>query len=166
MVLSLPPIINGDHSKIKLSTKNILIEITATDFTKANIVLNTMVTMFSQYCATPYRYFLSFFKKELILFSLSFSIENVEVIGVDGTSQVFPDISSRTQTATLEYINRCVGVDIPSESVVTLLNRMSLPAELVGKEVHVSVPPTRSGIFAHLLCVFVDHHYIFYTRVI
>jgi len=128
VVLSLPPIINGDHSKIKLSTKNILIEITATDFTKANVVLNTMVTMFSQYCATPY------------------SIENVEVIGTDGTPQVFPDISSRTQTATLEYINRCIGVDVPSESVVALLNRMSLPAELVGKEVRVSVPPTRSDI--------------------
>jgi phenylalanyl-tRNA synthetase beta chain len=29
VVLSLPPIINGEHSKITLNTKNILIEITA-----------------------------------------------------------------------------------------------------------------------------------------
>ena len=29
--LSLPPLINGDHSKIKLTTKNIFVEITATD---------------------------------------------------------------------------------------------------------------------------------------
>lgn len=49
-VLSLPPIINGAHSAIKLSTKNIFIECTATDLTKANIVLNTVVTMFSE-CA-------------------------------------------------------------------------------------------------------------------
>lgn len=55
-VLSLPPIINGDHSKIKLSTKNVLIEVTATDLTKAKIVLNTMVTMFSQYCSSKYSY--------------------------------------------------------------------------------------------------------------
>ncbi|XP_076389314.1 phenylalanine--tRNA ligase beta subunit isoform X3 [Megachile rotundata] len=34
IVLSLPPIINGDHSKITLDTKNVLIECTATDLTK------------------------------------------------------------------------------------------------------------------------------------
>ncbi|RKP21391.1 hypothetical protein ROZALSC1DRAFT_3462, partial [Rozella allomycis CSF55] len=49
-VLSLPPIINGDHSKITLSTKNVFIECTATDFTKAKMVLDTMVCMFAEYC--------------------------------------------------------------------------------------------------------------------
>lgn len=34
--------------------KNILIECTATDLTKANITLNTIVAMFSQYCAQPF----------------------------------------------------------------------------------------------------------------
>jgi phenylalanyl-tRNA synthetase beta subunit len=42
-VLSLPPIINGAHSAITLKTRNVFIECTATDLTKANIVLNTMV---------------------------------------------------------------------------------------------------------------------------
>ena len=31
VVCSLPPLINSDHSKIKLTTKNVFIEITATD---------------------------------------------------------------------------------------------------------------------------------------
>ena len=53
-VLSLPPIINGEHSKISLATKNIFFEVTATDLTKASIVLDTLVTMFSQYCAVPF----------------------------------------------------------------------------------------------------------------
>ena len=53
-VLSLPPIINGDHSKIKLSTKNVLIECTATDLTKAKVVLNTIVAMFSVYCGNQF----------------------------------------------------------------------------------------------------------------
>lgn len=47
-ILSMPPLINSDHSKIKLSTRNVFIEITATDETKANIALNIMVSMFSQ----------------------------------------------------------------------------------------------------------------------
>lgn len=50
VVCSLPPIINSEHSKIKLTTKNIFIEATATDLKKAEIVLDTIVTMFSQYC--------------------------------------------------------------------------------------------------------------------
>jgi len=56
VVLSLPPIINGDHSKITLNTKNVFIECTGTDLTKAKIVLNTMLTMFSQHCAEPFVY--------------------------------------------------------------------------------------------------------------
>lgn len=33
-VLSMPPIINGNHSRITLKTKNVFIECTATDLTK------------------------------------------------------------------------------------------------------------------------------------
>lgn len=40
VVCSLPPLINSEHSKINLETKNIFIEITANDKTKAEIVLN------------------------------------------------------------------------------------------------------------------------------
>uniref|UniRef100_A0A3B4ZCQ0 Phenylalanine--tRNA ligase beta subunit n=1 Tax=Seriola lalandi dorsalis TaxID=1841481 RepID=A0A3B4ZCQ0_SERLL len=54
VVLSMPPIINGDHSKITLKTKNVFIECTATDVTKAKIVLDMMVTMFSEYCSQPF----------------------------------------------------------------------------------------------------------------
>jgi hypothetical protein len=54
VVLSLPPIINGRHSRITLATRNVLIECTATDRTKANIVLDTVVTMFAQHCAKPF----------------------------------------------------------------------------------------------------------------
>lgn len=36
VVLSLPPIINGHHSRITLGTKNVFIECTATDLTKVS----------------------------------------------------------------------------------------------------------------------------------
>lgn len=54
VVCSLPPIINGDHSKITLKTKNIFMEVTALDKTKVEIVNNIMVTMFSQYTSKPF----------------------------------------------------------------------------------------------------------------
>ncbi|KAJ1937646.1 phenylalanine--tRNA ligase subunit beta, partial [Linderina pennispora] len=43
-VMSLPPLINSQHSKITLDTKNVFIEITATDMTKVNVVLNILLT--------------------------------------------------------------------------------------------------------------------------
>ena len=48
-VCSLPPVINGNHSKISPNTRNVFIEITAVDKTKVEIVNHILVTMFSQY---------------------------------------------------------------------------------------------------------------------
>lgn len=53
-VCSLPPIINGDHSKITMNTTNVFIEITALDQTKLEIVNRMMVTMFSGYTSEPF----------------------------------------------------------------------------------------------------------------
>lgn len=56
-VCSLPPIINSNHSKIHLETRNVFIEVTATDRTKVEIVTNILVAMFSQYCSDPFTYY-------------------------------------------------------------------------------------------------------------
>lgn len=53
-VLSMPPMINSEHSKITLNTKNIFLDVTATDETKLAIVVNIVATMFSEYCADPF----------------------------------------------------------------------------------------------------------------
>jgi phenylalanyl-tRNA synthetase beta chain len=50
----MPPVINSEHSKITLNTRNVFIDVTATDFTKLNIVVNMVSTMFSEYCVEPY----------------------------------------------------------------------------------------------------------------
>ena len=44
-ILSLPPIINGHHSRITLYMTNMLIACTATDLTKAHVVLDTMCSI-------------------------------------------------------------------------------------------------------------------------
>ncbi|KAI8893680.1 hypothetical protein BC833DRAFT_607556 [Globomyces pollinis-pini] len=129
-VLSLPPIINGDHSKIKATTKNIFIECTATDLTKAKIVLNTIVTMYSEYCA----------KK--------FTVEPVEVIYPDGKSYIYPDLTERDMSAKVDYINSAIGILAAPSELVNLVSRMSLRASLSEdkSEVVVKVPPTRSDV--------------------
>ncbi|EGG21107.1 phenylalanine-tRNA ligase [Cavenderia fasciculata] len=130
VLCSLPPIINGDHSKITLNTKNVFIEVTANDYTKANIVLNVMLTMFSEYSKTPY------------------SMEQVEVVDADGKSDLFPKIDEKTIDASTSYINKTIGANIDPANMVGMLKRMSLISTLSQDKstLTVSVPCTRSDI--------------------
>lgn len=127
-VLSLPPIINGAHSAITLKTKNVFIECTGTDLTKAKIVLNTMVTMFSMYCE----------KK--------FEVEPVEVISPYEKSVIYPDLSIWNLEMDLSYISRSIGVPLKENEVISLLAKMQLSAQSQNSKIRVSVPPTRSDI--------------------
>ncbi|KAG2616439.1 hypothetical protein PVAP13_3NG204669 [Panicum virgatum] len=131
-VLSLPPIINGAHSAITLATRNVFIECTATDLTKAKIVLNTMVTMFSEYCENK------------------FEVEPVEVVHHDGSKTVYPDLSCYKMEAPLSDILGPIGISLDEKQVVCLLNKMQLQAESHSSNgehrISVSVPPTRSDI--------------------
>jgi phenylalanyl-tRNA synthetase beta chain len=131
-VLSLPPIVNGEHSKIRLETRNVLVECTATDLTKAHIVLNTMVTMFSCYCATP------------------FQVEAVQVVYEDGRpSQLCPQLESKEFVADAARMARSIGVaSLPTPKVAELLTHMMLETRIEpdGRTLKVSVPPTRSDV--------------------
>lgn len=53
-VCSLPPIINGQLSRISTKTRNMLIEVTATDFVRGEAVLKTIAWLFSEYCSSKY----------------------------------------------------------------------------------------------------------------
>ncbi|GIL98739.1 hypothetical protein Vretimale_4107 [Volvox reticuliferus] len=130
VVLSLPPIINGAHSAIALNTQDVFIECTATDLTKAKVVLNTVVTMFAEYASTP------------------FEVEPVEVVDALGNRTLYPDLSYRSLTLTTDYVNSLLGLQLPGEEIVKLLTKMQVAAELGpdGKELLVQVPPTRSDI--------------------
>ncbi|GLT99829.1 hypothetical protein SLE2022_172420 [Rubroshorea leprosula] len=131
-VLSLPPIINGAHSAITLKTKNVFIECTATDLTKAKIVLNTMVTTFSAYCERK------------------FEVQPVEVKYCDGKSYVYPDLSVYNMEVPLSYITDSIGVSLDAQGVTSLLNQMQLQAKQSGSgenfSINVLVPPTRSDV--------------------
>ncbi|XP_013784551.1 phenylalanine--tRNA ligase beta subunit-like isoform X1 [Limulus polyphemus] len=135
VVLSMPPIINGDHSKITLETKNVLIECTAVDLYKAKVVLDTLVCMFSQYCKEP------------------FTVERVEVTQANGRKSVYPELIYQQAVVSVSEINKSLGIDESSASVVELLNKMSIHSTIVeGKKggqtskISVAVPPTRHDI--------------------
>jgi len=141
-VCSLPPVINGAHSAITLATRNVFIECTATDYTKARVTLETVVCMFSEYCAHP------------------FACEQVEVEYEEGHAAkrpeteprgavvTTPELSCRTVDVGLKYINSVIGIGIEGEQAVGLLKRMMLGAtyDAEAEMLRVTVPPTRSDI--------------------
>jgi len=132
VVLSMPPIINGDHSKITLKTRNVFIECTATDLTKAKIVLDMVVTMFSEYCDKP------------------FTVEEAQVTNLDGSVVTYPALQQRKELISPSYINKRIGIDLDSTQMAKLLTKMCLHTDVVKKDgeelLEVSIPPTRADV--------------------
>ena len=132
IVCSMPPIINGNHSKITLKTRNVFIDVTATDRTKLEIVNNIMVAMFSQYCAEP------------------FTIEPIKIISNhNGETRQAPDISFRQTEAEVDYINNCCGLAESPQRICELLTKMCYKAKPSSKDkniIQVLVPPTRADV--------------------
>lgn len=131
-VCSLPPIINGEHSKITLNTTNVFIEITATDLTKLQIVTDMMVTMFSEYTAEP------------------FTIEPVNIISEhNNLTRTTPSLAPRVTTVEIDYLNSCTGLSESPESLCKLLSKMaytSTPSSSDPNLLSVAVPITRPDV--------------------
>ena len=126
-VLSMPPLINSDYTKISLETTDIFFDLTATDETKLEIVLNEVVAMFSEYAGNP------------------FEIEAVEVI--KGTERyTMPRMNSYKMEAPIDYLNSCLGLDLDGPGYSKLLCKMALSAEAKGNILDITMPPTRPDV--------------------
>ena len=128
-VLSMPPIINGNKSRITLNTRNVFIECTGTDLTKTKVVLDTLVTMFSAHCAEK------------------FVVEEAEVVQTDGSVVTYPPLKTRTEVIERAKVNGLVGVDLDARRIAELLTKMCLPSKALDSDrIEVVIPPTRQDI--------------------
>lgn len=130
IVLSLPPIVNSDHSKISLDTRNVFIECTATDLTKAKIVLDTIVSMFSTYC------------------SPKFCVEPCDVVQHNSEIVTYPELRLRNEVISTRKVNASIGISESAKKIADMLTRMCLKARVDadGDSIHVSIPPTRHDV--------------------
>ena len=131
VVCSMPPIINGDQSKITKDTKNVFIEVTATDKTKVEIVVNTLVAMFSQYTAEQ------------------FTVEPIKIISPHNSqSRQVPNLTPRSTQAEVAYINQCCDLSLSPDEMCRLLRKMcyhAKPSKTAGL-LDVDVPVTRADV--------------------
>mgnify|MGYP000892797077 CR=1 FL=1 len=129
-VLSMPPIINGNKSKITLNTRNILIEVTATDRAKATIALDTLVIM-------------------LLSANPAHQARCVRIKHVDGRSYTTPCLKYRTESISQEYICKSLGLSLKNDEMISLLTRMGLRARVSSSSqgvLEIDIPPTRHDI--------------------
>jgi phenylalanyl-tRNA synthetase beta chain len=109
-VLSMPPIINSEDTKVEETTKNIFVDITATDEKTANEVLNIIATTFADRGA---------------------KIHKIKV-KYPGKMVYTPDFSSRQITIETSYINRLLGLKLTNKQIIDYLKRMGHDAEELG----------------------------------
>ncbi|KNZ59753.1 phenylalanine--tRNA ligase, beta subunit [Puccinia sorghi] len=100
--------INSNKTKITLDTKDVFIDVTATDQTKLGIVINIIITMFSQYCSKP------------------FTVEPVDIIYEHdvGSSYRSPNIEPLIFATRQSYINSVTGLSLTREATMALLGKM------------------------------------------
>ena len=134
-VLSLPPIINSEATKITLDTKNVFIEITGTDIQKTKICLAVLAAQFSEYCQGEWQH----------------KVEQVKITyEADASkSEVTPTMQYNDFDVDMEYINRILGLNLDPEQVRTCAEKMGLVVKSVSEDkssVKVEIPPTRADI--------------------
>ena len=132
-MLSLPPIINSEATKITLDTKNVFIEVTGTDIVKCRIVLAILASQFSQYCAQGSQH----------------TIEQVQIeYEADANkNEISPSLTYHNFAVELSYVNRLLGINIDIDKAKECATKMGLTILSDDAGVmKVEFSPTRSDI--------------------
>ncbi len=120
-VLSFPPIINGERTRVTINTKNILLDTTGTDKRAVSVAVNIICTAMAEAGAT---------------------IESVEIGGVQT-----PTLAPAERMVSVRECSRLLGIELTAASMAELLRKMRFGAEPAGEDtVKVQVPCYRADI--------------------
>jgi phenylalanyl-tRNA synthetase beta chain len=120
-VLSFPPIINGERTRVTIDTQNILLDTTGTDRRAVSVAVNIICTAMAEAGA---------------------AIESVEIGGVQT-----PTLAPAERIVSVKECSRLLGISLTAASMADLLKRMRFGAEPAGADtVKVQVPCYRADI--------------------
>jgi len=121
-VLSFPPIINGELTRVTQHTKNLFIDITGTSYLAINQALNILVTSLAE---------------------RGFSVETVEII--EKTKKVTPDLRPWKIRVSLDYVNELLDLDLNQQEFKDIISKMGF-----GFDGSVIIPSYRVDIMHEL----------------
>jgi len=125
-ILSMPPIINGELTKLTDKTKNILVDVTGTDEKAVNQTLNIICSSFGE---------------------VGGKIKSLEIVYEDRTTTT-PDLSPKKKPLRVDFSNELIGgVDLDASNIVNLLKKARMNAKAISEnEVEVEIPSYRIDI--------------------
>jgi phenylalanyl-tRNA synthetase beta chain len=124
MVLSMPPIINGEYTRIDEVTRDVFIDITGTDMKAITETLNIICTTLADRGAEIYAVDVKYHDKTITT----------------------PDLSPRKWMLSNEYVKKTLGIELTPKETATWLGRMGHGASAKGDEIEVGVPCYRTDI--------------------
>jgi phenylalanyl-tRNA synthetase beta chain len=129
-VISFPPIINSERTKVTDQTKNLFIDVTGEDDKTVNQVLNILVCNIAERGGR--------------IFSLKVS------------NRKTPDLEPAKMTIGIEAVDRLLGLGLNESQIEEILKRKRYGAKKIkGGKVEIEVPPYRSDIL-HIVDIIED----------
>lgn len=127
-VLSFPPIINGELTRVSLETKDILIDVTGTDEKAVENTLNIIVSMLS-------------FRGGIV--------EAVKISSDDFTKE-FPSFEPKLIKIKKELPEMILGTKLNLDDIPIFLERMGYDAAIVGDSIEIFIPAYRVDVFSEM----------------
>jgi phenylalanyl-tRNA synthetase beta chain len=121
--ISLPPIVNAKLTEMNTKTRNLLVEVTATDKNAAEGVLAVVANT---------------------LQIAGFELYSVKITGAGNCT---PVLKSRDLVLEPELVNKTLGIEISNQLIVKSLKKSRLDAKLRGKKIVCTIPRYRTDIF-------------------
>ena len=120
-VLSFPPIINGERTRVTINTKNILLDTTGTDKRAVGVAVNIICTAMAEAGAI------------------------IETVGIGGVQT--PILAHAERIVSVNECSRLLGIDLNAATMAALLQKMRFGAEPAGEDkVKVQVPCYRADV--------------------
>ena len=121
--ISFPPIVNAKLTEMNTKTRNLLVEVTATDKNTAEGVLAVVANT---------------------LQIAGFELYSVKITGAGNST---PVLKSRDLVLEPELVNKTLGIEISNQLIVKSLKKSRLDAKLRGKKIVCTIPKYRTDIF-------------------
>lgn len=127
-LLSLPPVINAEYTRIKGGVKNLLVEVTGVDKTTVDKVLANIAAT---------------------LADIGFSLETVSINQDSNTTTSFNSMeNTKLDNIQTDYINKKLGLSLSNEDVILCLRKSRLDAKVTAKDnINCMIPSYRIDIF-------------------
>jgi phenylalanyl-tRNA synthetase beta chain len=121
--ISFPPITNAKLTEMNTKTRNLLVEVTATDKNVAEGVLAVVANA---------------------LQIAGFQLFSVKITGANNST---PSLKSRDLILEPDLVNKTLGIDISSSVMIQSLKKSRLGAKMRGKKIVCTIPRYRTDIF-------------------